>query len=416
MGVIIRFDVLQCLATLRSQYEEIKQIDLTVEPSMIGMPIIAGGVDVTARRAQFSFMEKIICLMHPNILESLPPPSLEQYIAHLTATKFCLAAAWYIQSQLTKSSKLYKIIDQSIGITKYNKPDKKDRDECFAAAFRLVKVTHALDHANLKLTAQGLESFSEIEWSEFTCYIQQQRVAVQPSRYKTAPFTSLTEPLFKASFTYAGSTLGYLGADLLNQSTQGKSMQYQVTALVGSSLLVLGRAGPTGIALFAPVIATRLISSFCTISLTHILGTTMGILGKNVGTVVGYPLDLCYRLIWSVCSNIGNYHRKPPKSLMLSGTQISNGRMLIDGIEVQITPVGKKPPAHIKHLIEFDKEGTIFVNGKSITLQKNVLPADLLEDLRTHLTNPAPDKPLEPTCFLEMDEEEAEQKTAMHHQ
>ena len=143
MRMIIKFDAFDILATVRSQYEQLKRINLDAPQSKIGLPTIVGGVDAPLRLKQISFLEKIIFVMCSNLLNEQTPATAEQYIANLAASKFCIVAAWYVQSQLSGNSKLYKIIDNNLGITSINYPDEDDKQECFAAAYDLSNIPKA---------------------------------------------------------------------------------------------------------------------------------------------------------------------------------------------------------------------------------------------------------------------------------
>lgn len=388
MRYILPTNAIDKLTLLREQYQKEKNINLDEKPSMFGKPHFFGGVDVGLKNKQIKFIEKVLAVLRPNLkrIETIETP--KEMIANLTASRLCLVATWYVDSLKSGTSVLSGIMDKAFGITAENYPDEVDKRECYATAKRLINTKNAFEDSNAALIKAGQEPFTETDWNDFSTFItEKQEKKVSTSTYSNYPITSITQPLFSAAFGYSGATIGLLGADLISQSTKAMSPQFQLTAFVGSSLLILGPAGPTGIALFAPVIASRLITSFCSITLAHVLGLSMALLGKGVGAAVGLPLDLAYRLLWKVCSVIGGYCIKEPGNPVISGMRIADGKMVISGIAIEITPIGKLPEGHIKQTIEFKEDGSIHVDGKRIIIPKDAitLPEDLLDELKTHL-------------------------------
>lgn len=377
-GSVARFD------TLRNDYQEKRKIDLEGPQSAIGMPLFLGGTNVEGRLAQICFLEKIKMLLQPNLIAEVDMKSPADWQANLTASRIMIAACLYVQSQIPRpknDSALYRIIDANLGITSHNYLDEADKEICNFAADRWISASaQALDEANAVLTKGGLNPFSEKEWRQFSKFIKKNcetSQAVNP--YTNYPITSITQPLFGAVFAYTGATIGFLGGDVISHSTQAMSSRYKMTALVGSTLLVLGPAGPAGVALFAPVIAGKVITTFCSISLAHVLGVAMGILGQGVGLGVGLPLDLAYRLLWKACSVIGNQYNKATDITELSGIRIQDGMIVLAGIAVELTPESQLPLEYTKLSMEIKADGKCYVDvpqnptaslGLSLNLQK----------------------------------------------
>ena len=387
MRYILPTDAIKNLQSLRDHYQKEKKVNLEDEPSIIGVPTFFGGVDVESRKKQISFMEKILTVLGPNLknIEEIRTP--EELLSNSAASRLCLVACWYVQSQNTKKSVLSIEINKALGISAENFPDENDKDECYSTAKRLINLKAAFEEANAALIKAKQKPFSESEWSEFSDFIHKSHVKKELTASPTSyPITSLTQPLFKSAFSYAGATIGLIGGDMMSKTTQTMSTQFQLTAFVGSSLLILGPAGPTGVALFAPMIASKLITNFCSITLAHILGVTMGMVGKGVGTAVGLPLDLAYKLLWKVCAAVGGYMVKEPKISSITGLRIADSKIVFSGIPIEVTPVGKLPKGKIQKTIEFKENGSIYVNGKPIMVpnSKIQLPKEVLEDLKAH--------------------------------
>lgn len=388
MRFVLPTDTIDKLKLLRDQYQQERQVNIEAKPSMIGLPTLFGGTDVTTRKKQIIFLEKILTVLSLNLknLEEINTP--EELQANITAWRLYLTACWYVQSQNSKNSALSRVINNDLGITAENFPDEEDKEICYATARRLINTKNALEDSNAALIKAGLKPLSETDWSQFSKFINdanEKKVSTSP--YTDYPITSITQPLFGAAFTYTGATIGLLSGDVISRSTKVMSSKFQLTAFIGSSLLILGPAGPAGVALFAPVIANQLITSFCSITLGHILAVSMGLLGKGVGTLVGLPLDLAYRLLWQACSLVGGYCSTDPKNPIITGMRIGDGMTIISGIAIDVTPVDRLPEGYIKQIIEIKDDGLMYVDGKAIVVPSSgiQLPPEMVAELKIHL-------------------------------
>ena len=412
MRYILPTDAIEKLSTLRKQYQEEKKINLDEKPSIIGMPMLFGGVDVESRNKQTVFIQKILTVLHSNLKKIEEIKSPEELLANSAAARLCLVACWYVQSQTLGNSVLSRVINNDLGINAQNYPDQEDKDECYATAKRMVNAKNALEDANTELIKADLKPFSEKEWADFTAYVKEANIKkVSTNSYSNYPITSLTKPLFGAALSYTGATLGLLSGDMISQSTKGMAAQYQLTALVGGSLIMFGPAGPTGVALFAPIIASKLINAFCSITLAHVLGVTMGLLGQGLGTAIGLPLDLAYQLLWKVCAMIGEYCKSTPSNPIISGMRISDGKMIISGIAIEVTPLDKLPEDAIKQKIEIKEDGSMLVDGKAIVIPKEGvhLPPHVIQELKNHIKKctEEPEKDVAPESTTQIIEEES---------
>ena len=234
-----------------------------------------------------------------------------------------------------------------------------------------------MEEANTALKKEGNKPFSEKEWSEFAQYLKEiahAKKAYNP--YTNYPVTSITKPVFGAAFSWTGATIGMLGGDVISNSTTALAPRYKITALVGSTLFVFGKASPTGIALFAPVVAGKLLNAYCKISLASALGVAMGLLGQGVGIAVGMPLDLTYKLIWKVCSVITNYYSHHPDAPMLTGLRIADGSMVMSGIVFELMEEDKIPTNCNQKSVEITDDGQVFIDG---TAQEEEHLEDVIE-------------------------------------
>ncbi|KTD74001.1 hypothetical protein [Legionella tucsonensis] len=384
-GCIAKFD------NLRKTYEAEKKVDLNEKPSIIGTPIFFGGTDVVSRNKQISFLEKVKVLLKIHLLneEDIKTPAERQ--VYNIATRFMLAACLYVQSQIGSSKRnsvLYRIIDDNLGITAENYLDDEDKETCFLTAERLIKTPNALEHTNAALEKNGFRPFSEKEWKEFTAFLKEMtRTKEAKDQFTNFPVISITQPFFGTTLAYAGATVGVVLAEGISNSTSAVSPRVQLTALVGSTLLVFSPAGPTGVALLAPVIATKLFTSFCTISLAHIMSTAGGYLGQGIGIGVGLPFDAAYNLLWSICSLINRYYSKSSQLAPIDGIRIVDGAIIVAGIPIQLVPENALPPGCTKKILEITDGGEIRIEGEEIKdSEKPVhIPSEIIEELKKEL-------------------------------
>ena len=421
MRFILAPNTMHNLNFLREKYQQIKDIDLAAPPSLFSKPTYFGGTDIIARKAQIEFLEKIRIFLKINTFKAEEITSLDELQANLTASRVMLAAILYVKSQISQTYKLrspkgksvlYSLLEDDLGISAQNFLDEEDEEICILAAKRIVMNSISdLDNVNQVLKEAGLKYLSEKDWSDFQAFLTSKTICkTQKNPYADYPVTNITQKLFGAAGAYTGATIGYISGDVFSHSTSALSAKTKFTALVGGSLLVFSSAGPAGVALFAPAIAERLISAFCSISLAHILGIGMGILGQGVGIIVGIPIDLAYRLIWTTCNTIGAYSfsaKKPP----LTGIRLYDGMTVFCGVPLEAIPEDKLPTEYKQVQVEI-RDGQLYLNNKVVNVPETgmQLPKEVLELLEKKL-HPAPYNEEEGIELDEIDSLEAEEST-----
>ncbi|KTD55658.1 substrate of the Dot/Icm secretion system [Legionella santicrucis] len=389
-GNLAKFD------NLRKVYETEKQVNLNAKPSLIGTPVFFGGTDVINRNKQVSFLEKVNAILKVHLLNEEEIKTPQQRQVYVIAARFLIAACLYVQSQISSSKRnsvLYRIIEDNLGVSSENFLDDEDKETCYLTAERLIKTPSAFDHSNVTLQKKGIAPFTEKEWEQFSVFLKEmspKKETKDPSA--SFPIISLTQPLFGTAFSYVGATVGVVLAEGVSNSTSAISPRVQLTALVGSTLLVFSPAGTTGVALFAPVIATKLLTSFCTISLAHIMGKAAGYLGQGVGIGVGLPFDLAYNLLWSVCSLIGRYYSKAPQFAVIDGIRIVDNATIIAGIPIQLVPENALPSGCTKKTLEITEEGEIRIEGEELQDTPMQIPPEVLEELNKQIVLYNPNK------------------------
>ncbi|KTD54197.1 substrate of the Dot/Icm secretion system [Legionella sainthelensi] len=389
-GNLAKFD------NIRKVYETEKHVDLNAKPSLIGTPIFFGGTDVISRNKQVSFLEKVNAILKIHLISEEEIKTPQQRQVYLIAARFMVAACLYVQSQINSSkrnSALYRIIEDNLGISSENFLDDEDKETCCLTATRLIKTPSAFEHSNATLQKKGITPFTEKEWEQFSTFLNEmchKKEIKDPSA--SFPTISLTQPLFGTAFSYVGATVGVVLAEGVSNSTSAISPRVQLTALVGSTLLVFSPAGTTGVALFAPVIATKLLTSFCTISLAHAMSKAAGYLGQGVGIGVGLPFDIAYNLLWSVCSLIGRYYSKTPQFAVIDGIRIVDGATIIAGIPIQLVPENALPTGCTKKTLEITEEGEIHIEGEEVQDTPMQIPPEVIEELNKQIVLYTPNK------------------------
>lgn len=381
-------------AHLRQKYEEEKHVVLDVEPSRLGVPTFFGGTDVVRRNKQVAFLEKMYAILKMHLLkEEHITTDLERQL-YVIASRAMIAACLYVQIQIGNSkrnSALYRIIEDSLGINAENFLDDEDKEACFLTAKRLFLSTdNSFEVANILLIKEELQPFSEREWDKFSKFL----VEICPKKadhnqYTNFPVISITQPLFGTAFSYVGATVGVVLAEGISNSTSAIGPRVQLTALIGSTLLILSPAGTTGAALFAPMIATKLLNSFCTISIGHVMGTAAKFLGQGVGISVGLPFDLAYNILWSVCSVISHRYSKESQYAAIDGIRLFDGTMIIAGIPLQLISDHEMPAGYTKKVLQITDQGEIHIDGEEIINPHAPmqLPEEVLSELERQSMN-----------------------------
>lgn len=368
MRFILATNALNTIDSLRTDYENKKKIDLDETPSIIGLPKFFGGTDVETRKTQITWLRKIKTVLEPNLLKEEDIKNPEQLQAHITATRVMIAACLYVQSQIGSSkrnSALYSLIEDGLGITDENYLDEEDKEICYLAAHRVINSSKiALEECNEVLIKKKMKAFTEKEWKAFSKFLEESCITKKiDNPYTNYPITSITRPLFGACFSSSGLAIGYLLGDTLSNASYLMSPKFKVTTGVGTALYVVCGASTTGVALFAPLIATKLVNTVCSISLAQVLATIMGFLGQGIGLGIGYPLDLTYQLLWKSCSLVSNYYSKQSKTPALTGIRIVDGVPVISGLAIELCNE-EIPKELIKQTITIEKDGKVYIGDK----------------------------------------------------
>lgn len=369
MRFILPANALNDFHRLRAEYQEIKEVDITAKPAKLGRPIFFGGTDIETRRKQIEFLEKISLVIRPFLISDLhhseSKPTIEQWDLHFAAVKVMLGACLYVQAQLSGSkenSVLYTLIQKHLGVTKHNYFDDGDKEACFWAVKDFLKADH-MSASNRVQAAAQVTPLSPQEWDQFSSFIDAQCTQKSAASATNYPITCASRTVFGAVFGYAGATIGLLGAEVISRSAHAAPFQNRLTALIGSGLVVVGPQ--VGAALFAPVIAGKLITTYCNISMAHIMGISTNIIGQGVGIAVGLPLDVACKLLWNACAIIGARYYKGEQAMpSLNGIRIEDGAMVIDGIPMKL--IAEDELKHLGKTIIEVREDNLYINDKPV--------------------------------------------------
>lgn len=399
MRFILIPGVLEGFTNIRAEYETLRKIKLDETPSMLGMPTMFGGTDVKNRRKQISFLEKMKLLLDKFLhdenefrsdldkfstnmekINNLVIDSSDKlkslleakWRANLMASRILIAAVLFIQDQIGSSkenSVLYCLANKHLGVTNENYLDDEDKEICYRTAAELVNSIDAFTHVNNELSVVAEKSFTKEEWDLFVSFIKKQelkRTTTKPVE-NNYPVTTFIQPVFETAFSYVGSTIGWVVAEAVSNSSVAITPRLQVTSLVSTAVIGIGTAGPAGVALLAPTIAAKLINSFCTISLASITGTAMGYVGKGTGVLVGLPFDLVYNLLFAAGSLIAKYATGTPNPSTIDGIRIADGVLVIKNnpIQFKLIPGHMLPDMKGKRL-QITENGEIYMDDKPI--------------------------------------------------
>lgn len=386
MGFILDSDAFHNLAQIRGEYETQKKIKLGNTASTFGKPRLFGGTDVEKRASQICFIEKMLLILRPNLSLENSHAGAESLLANLAASRMMLAVCLYIQGQITgnctvlsgKNAFLYQLIDKHLGISDSNFLDDEEKALCFDTARALVSLPNAFDEANLKLRESGMKAFSFSEWNVFRDALIKQCSSYKPAKtgYQY-PFTSITKPAFGAVFAYAGASLGFLSAEVLNKSTQVLPARYYVSAGLSGIALTIHTSNTLGVSILAPIIANRFLESFFQIGLGHVGAVTFKIIGQGVGTAVGLPLDMVWFLSLKTYTFLKEKYGHKLDNQNLSGLRIADGIFVINGVAIEIATSKDLPDAESAEQIRIEKDNRMYING---TLAGNLIKDNYLDE------------------------------------
>lgn len=326
---------------LRIDYEAKNHVDLENDSTLFGLPTLFGGTDIKNRRKQISFLEKINFILQPYLFKEKEIETVEQWQCNLMASKILITACLYVQEEISspkENSTLYCLLNQYLGITSENFLDEEDQATCIETTALVIKHASARSQLNSRLKKNGKTIFSTDEWTAFFNFvIEKETKRVSPKTLPNYfPVTTLVEPLFATAFTYVGTSIGWIAAETVSHSSAIIEPRLKLTSAIGGAMLILGPSSSTGMAILAPALAAKFISTFCTISFASLSGKAMGLVGHGVGKVAGLPFDVAYNMLRTTGSLLINHYSQPPSLPQINGIRLTDGVIVSEGFPIQI--------------------------------------------------------------------------------
>lgn len=373
---------------LLKMYEEKRHIKVDKQQSLLEWPILLGGVDAPVRSKQIHFLMSLHAVLKPNLLREEDIKTSEQWNAHITAARTMTAACLYVLSQIDKSKRnsiLYSLLEDMLNVTVHNALDDGDKDMCCLAAKSIVSCSKMnLYNSNeyLKAHATGLKPLSVETWNGFSNFLDARCTASKTvNPYEGYPFTSITKPLFGAAGAYMGATFGFLGGEVFSRSSKSGSTVLKVTNVLTPVFLYF-HVSTFGIAILAPAIATKIVTTFFSISLGHLLSVVLGVVGQGIGMGVGLPLDLAYKLLSATLTMIKNNLVRQPEEVPLSGVRIEDGMIVKNGLCVERVKADEIPEGYEKVALFLTEDNKIVIDGKQLPHEET--PSELLVQLKEY--------------------------------
>lgn len=373
-------DFLKALRGLRETYHKETKISsstLSSSPSSIKM---------------FFGYEKNTPVRHPQI------EFLEALLAHFeeknkdkayTREDLCIlvAAVQFIRHKINGEGKvvnhsvLYKLLGDALALSKDNVMDSHTKYCLYQitnAFMRPDKTKHADSVSEeytriFSKTSVDCKALSEV----FTSHVaKQKKQTPKPTdeviKQNTYPITIALSKVVGDCAAVAGWSAGAVAGDFLAKTTGAMPVKAALTAGIGSAVCLLTGAGPTvAIALAAPTVASKILTTFSSVSMAYVLGGVMKILGNAAGAAAGLPLDLSVHLAYSGANKM--YEVMTGKQLAnVSGMRLVDGHEMLCGIEFTIIDDTVSESAHPSSPLEtislHEQDGLldVKVNGKTV--------------------------------------------------
>lgn len=386
-------DFLQDLRALRQHYNKEANIPkqaTSSSPSSVGM-FFGYQKNLPERGPQIEFLEALVA--HFDHKNAQTPYSREDLC-------ILVAAVIFIRHKIRGGTKvvnhsiLYKLLGEALGLSKENKIDS-------STEYCLYNIADAFMRPDKTL---GVDSTGEdykriFNKASFECkalseafahhIAKQKKQCPRPDdevvRQNTYPITIALSKVVGDCAAVAGWSAGAVAGDFLAKTTGAMPVKAALTAGIGSAVCLLTGAGPTvAIALAAPTVASKILTTFSSVSMAYVLGGLMKILGSAAGAAAGLPLDLSVQLAYSGANKMyalltGTYLSD------ISGMRLVDGKDMLCGIEFTILEVSASEPAHLTTPVEtislHAENGNLHVavDGKTLS---SVFVAELREKLQ----------------------------------
>lgn len=340
-------DFLKKLLTIRSDYEQIKKIDLDKTPQPYAVSCFFGATNIKARDNQTRFIQKLLealddALLKPDALEKenillVKPEALKK---HVDALRVLMVLAFYIKSQVDKtytirsssSAELIRLLDSALKLDEGFVIDEETRSVALHTAQEFVASKGRRDKLNQTLN----QKISVAEWKGLTHFIDNQCLAIEKKPTLSLPVTSLIVPPCEWTMEMTGYTTGYILGKVISKSTESQPVRALITSGLSSLFyFAMGPSGTVAFMLVAPTYAGKLVETFFGVISAAVCGSTMKTIGKGVGFAVGLPIDLSCKAVYQACLALSSLlHGK--KTHHLTGFNLVTGQRVVEGTEMNL--------------------------------------------------------------------------------
>ncbi|KTD04336.1 hypothetical protein [Legionella feeleii] len=340
------------LDSLDRDYEIRSGKDLEKSPQPYAISCFFGAKDIATRRQQIGFIKGLLAALRKN-WESLTTPE-EVIQSFLTALHILMTACFYIKSKTNSNYLttpiLSQLLDEAAEISPINLVDEKTRANCLLATKGYLETNGPLKAVNTKTNSP----FTELEWHDFLEFTKDQCALLDKKQVKNYPITSLLRPLIAQPLQILGWSVGYVMGDTISHIPP---VRYALTAVLGGGVyLTVGSSASVCMIVLVPAVASRILDTFCGLSLAFVMGKSLRIVGEGVGFGIGIPLDIGCQLIGEAVSGITTLYHHSKSGEKLSGISLVDGHLIQDGIDLVLVNLSHIPAQltleHKEHLTQ----------------------------------------------------------------
>ncbi|CDZ78712.1 hypothetical protein BN59_03024 [Legionella massiliensis] len=391
MDFVLSDEFIIKLKKIRASYEALAKINLSEASQPYAISIFFGAKDIKMRNRQISFIESMLAYLEKDLPQT-PDDSFDSQ-RYLAALQILVCVSFYVKSQIDKtytlplrssaSATLGQLLDDAMGLTYTNPLDLETQTYCLLAAKRLIQTPGCYETINSCLK----DSIPPKLWNDFTEFVYHESKPLNQNLLANFPATSIMIPIFAKPLELAGYATGFVLGDIVSKSTKLMPAQYALTTVVGSGLvLFVGSGGSLAAVFIAPTLASRLLDAYCGITLAWVMGNSMKLVGKGLGFGVGMTLDLSWKMLYSICSQIASLNNQ--KSLKLTGVSLHDGQRIIDGVPFKFIKLEECPPDHSLATVNInlaESSLSLQIDEKQTTIPLTVLDIEAQEEVDTSL-------------------------------
>lgn len=388
MHFVLSTKLPSALENLDSDYEKLSGKDLEKSPQPYAISCLFGAKNIESRRGQIAFIKKWLVALREYLIitevsdVSKPTEIIQNY---LTALRVLMTICFYIKSKISNNCILDQLLNKAAGVSPTNPIDQETIANCLLAAKRYLKGERRLEAVNAKIQ----QPFSEQEWQDLIKFVKDQCALLDKKQIKNYPITSIVKPLIAGPLELLGWSVGYVMGDTMSHIPP---VRYTLTAaLGGGAYLLVGSSASVCMIILAPAVASRILDTFCGLTLAFVMGKSLKLVGEGVGFGIGMPLDISCQLIGETLSTLTTLYHYSKSGEKLSGISLVDGHLIQDGIDLMLVNLSHLPAQltleHKEHLTQFETgEFEIGEDEIIVTIGGKNTRVPLVTELQTHLS------------------------------